>query len=395
MSRILFTTIPEKGHLNPMIGPAVWLRRRGHHVRFYASHDISSQLRAAGLESVGGMSENAPPPDINRGASFAQNVRNPSWLRTWIRRLLVEESAAAVPVLENVIRDFAPDVVVTDPMIYPAAIAAHRAGVPWVAMSNSLNPVLDDEVQSDLLDTVRWLAPARDALFAAHGMRANFRGCDVISPRLTIAFTTPEFVGREVPGVAMTGPSFPPGMRGDETAFPWEKLKTPAIFASFGSQIYHQPHLFRLLIETTRSSGFQLVVAVNELLHTEEFSRLPEHVIACHYAPQLALLPRMAAFVTHGGANSVMEALHFGVPLLISPVCNDQFHQAEFIRRANVGRVMDLHTSGVAEVREALAALVSDADIRSAIARVKHSYQVDGAARAADLIEELLKEECG
>ncbi len=67
MSRILFTTIPEKGHINPMIGPAVWLQRRGHHVRFHAGHDISSQLRAAGLEPVGGMSESAPPPDINRG----------------------------------------------------------------------------------------------------------------------------------------------------------------------------------------------------------------------------------------------------------------------------------------------------------------------------------------
>ena len=25
-----------------------------------------------------------------------------------------------------------------------------------------------------------------------------------------------------------------------------------------------------------------------------------------------------------------MEALHFGVPMLISPLCNDQFHQARF-----------------------------------------------------------------
>ncbi len=296
-----------------------------------------------------------------------------------------------MPALEKVIRDFAPDIVVTDPMIYPAAIAAHRARAPWVAMSNSLNPVLDDEIRSDLLDTVEWLSPAREALFAAHGMQVNFRGCDMISPERTIAFTTREFVGREVPGVAMVGPSLPPDTRGDETAFPWENIKSPAVFASFGSQIYHLPRLFRLLIEATRDSGFQLIVAVNELLHSDEFARLPEHVIACHYAPQLALLPRVAAFVTHGGANSVMEALHFGVPLLISPVCNDQFHQAEFIRRANVGRMLNLHTSGVSEVRETLNSLASDAGIRSAVAMIKGSYQADGAARAADLIEGLLR----
>jgi UDP:flavonoid glycosyltransferase YjiC (YdhE family) len=109
--------------------------------------------------------------------------------------------------------------------------------------------------------------------------------------------------------------------------------------------------------------------------------------LTCHYAPQLQVLPRARAFVTHGGANSVMEALHFGVPLLISPVCNDQFHQAHYIQRRGCGQVLDLHRTTVDECRATLDALLYDESLRAALRPITASYQRDGAAEAASLIE--------
>ncbi|MBB5036567.1 glycosyltransferase [Prosthecobacter dejongeii] len=392
MKRILFFTIPEKGHLNPMIGPAVWLQRLGHEVRFHAAHDISAQLHAAGLQALEMQVPAAPPPDANRGAFFAEKVRDPTWLREWIQRLLVEEAPAQLPALEAAIQNFQPDLIVTDPMIYPAAIAANHAGIPWVALSNSLNPVLNDRITSDLLETVQALSPARQALFAAYGMNMEFRGCDMLSPQLTIAFTTPAFIGRSVPGVEMVGPSLPPTQRGDETEFPWELLATdrPKIFMSFGSQIYHQPSLFHKVIRATAGMRVQLVLSVNDLFGTSLLADLPPHVLAFRYAPQLKLLPHVQAFITHGGANSVMEALHFGVPLLISPVCNDQFHQAHFIRHSGVGLELNLESATVTETRDSLQRLLNDPSIQTHVKRVAESYAVDGAHRAAELITALL-----
>ncbi|MES2736528.1 MAG: glycosyltransferase [Verrucomicrobiota bacterium] len=392
MKRILFFTIPEKGHLNPMIGPAVWLQRLGHEVRFHASHDISVQLHAAGLQALDTETEAAPPPDANRGAFFAAKVKDAAWLREWIQRLLVDEAPAQLPELDAAIRHFQPDLIVTDPMIYPAAIAAHRAGIPWVALSNSLNPVLDDRITSDLLETVQALSPARQALFAAYGMNMDFRGCDMLSPHLTIAFTTEAFIGRSVPGVVMVGPSLPPAQRGDETNFPWELLATdrPKIFMSFGSQIYHQPALFQKVIRATADMQVQLILSVNELLGSPLLANLPPHVLACRYAPQLKLLPQMQAFITHGGANSVMEALHLGVPLLISPVCNDQFHQAHFIRQSGVGLELALENATVMEIRHSLRTLLHDPAIATNVQRVTESYALDGAKRAAELIATLI-----
>jgi zeaxanthin glucosyltransferase len=390
--RILFTAIPEKGHLNPMIGPAVHLQRRGHTVTFHSDGDISAQLSLAGISCPAPAPESDATrrsPDSNRGERFARQVRDPQWLRGWIKALLVDAAAAQIGPIREVIRAFGPDAVVADPMIYAGAIAAHLEGVPWFALSNSLNPVLDDSMASDLLETVRWLGPDREALFRSHGMELRFNGCDMISPRLTIAFTTREFVGREAPGVQLVGASIPPGARGDEEEFPWERLhpERPLVYLSFGSQIYHQPEIFRLVIEATSGLGVQLLIVANALHGSSLLGDLPSHVLTCRYAPQLAILARARAFVTHGGANSIMEAMHFGVPVLISPVCNDQFHQAHFIRRNGVGRVLDLGSASAAECRGALAALLHDEEIRGAAARISQSYQCDGAAAAADLIE--------
>jgi zeaxanthin glucosyltransferase len=391
MKRILFFTIPEKGHINPMIGPAVWLQRLGHEVRFHAAHDISPQLHAAGLQPLDASAPAAPPPEANRGAFFAEKVQDKAWLRQWIHRLLIEEAPAQIPGYARAITAFQPDLIVTDPMIYPAAIAAHEARLPWVALSNSLNPVLDDSVKSDLLDTVASLSADREALFKKHGLTLRFSGCDMLSPCLTIAFTTREFIGRDVPGVEMVGPSLPPADRGDEAPLDESLLSTTRkkVFMSFGSQIYHQPELFQKVIRVTKPMGVQLILSVNALLGTPELGQVPPHVLALPYVPQLRMLPHMDAFITHGGANSVMEALHFGVPMLISPVCNDQFHQAHFLEQAQAGQVLDLSTASEEDITIRISRLLFNLPLKKRVKALRDSYAVDGAKRAAELIAAL------
>jgi MGT family glycosyltransferase len=217
----------------------------------------------------------------------------------------------------------------------------------------------------------------------------QFSGCDVLSSRLTVAFTTKEFIGRTIDGVHMVGPSFPHGLRGDETEFPWNWLRhgVPLIYLSFGSQIYYQPEVFRRVIEATGELGVQLIIAAQELHNSADLGALPKHVMTCGYAPQRSLLPKTNVFVTHGGANSVMEAIHGGVPLLVSPVCNDQFHQAHYVRQSGIGLVLDLFSATGAECRTALEKLLNNAEIKSKMKRVSASYQRDGAAEAASLIE--------
>jgi zeaxanthin glucosyltransferase len=391
MTRILFVVIPEKGHLNPYIGVAQKLRQRGCEVAFHAAHDISDQLGAAGLDGFLGEFTKGPPPDHNRGALFAEKVRDRQWLRTWIRELLVDNVPRQVARLNAIVKEFQPSLIVTDPMVYQAAIVAEQNKCAWVAISNSLNPVLNDEIESDLLTTVKTLDGPRRALFARYGLDIDCRGCDMISPHLTIAFTTEEFVGYGVPGVELVGPSIPSGPRGDETFFDWSRVskKMSIIYMSLGSQIYYQPVMFRTVFEAVRDKTVQLIATVNELMHTNVLGEIPPNVVLSYYTPQLQILPKAAAMITHGGANSVMEAIYCDVPLLISPICNDQFHQAHFIAKQEIGIDLNLQDCSPQECWSALEKVISPGTIRDNMHTMSMSYRIDGAANAARLIENL------
>ncbi len=140
------------------------------------------------------------------------------------------------------------------------------------------------------------------------------------------------------------------------------------------------------MLEAARGEPFTLVISAGDLAASIS---VPE-VIALPYAPQLALLPRAAAMITHGGANSVMEALSFGVPLLVTPICNDQPHTAHFVEQSGAGIRLDLERASVSACRAALRALLDRGPQREAAARVAASYGArDGAVIAADRALEL------
>jgi MGT family glycosyltransferase len=392
MKRILFVIIPEKGHIHPYLGPAAHLRRRGHTVAFYAAHDVSAQLHRAGFDLFFPGQEGTAPPETSRGEVFAEKVRDRAWLRQWIKTLLVDNVPAQVDALRAVVRQFRTDVLAIDPMVYQGAIASELEGIRWAGLSSSLNPVVPDDWQSELIETNRWLSADRDALFAQYGLKARFRVCDCLSPWLNVVFSTEEFIGGSVEGVSLVGPSLPIGPRGDECDFPWSWLRdgVPLVYMSLGSQIFYQPRRFRTVIEAVRGQPVQLVLSAGGLAGSDVLGPLPDNVLALPYTPQLQLLPRTAVLITHGGANSVMEALAFGVPLLITPICNDQPHNADFIERSGTGIALDLESVTPGECWQALTALLGPGRYRDRVAVVQASYRNrDGAAEAARLIEGL------
>lgn len=315
-------------------------------------------------------------------------VADPARLRAWIRSVLLDNVPVQVERLRAVVRDYRPSLIIIDPMMYAGAIVAESEQLPWAGLSTSLNPVVGDDMPSALLDTTRWLDADRKTLFAEHGLSGRFRVCDALSPLLNVCFSTPALVPSPPADVELMGPSLPGRQRGDECDFPWHRLDGRAVvMMSFGSQIYHQPHRFLAVIEAAASLGVQLVCSVGDL----ELGPLPDWVITVPYFPQLQMLERSAAFVTHGGANSVMEALAYGVPMLVSPICNDQFHNAEFVRRAGAGITLDLAQASVADIRKALRALQNDEAVRAATARVAASYRSrDGGKCAAERLMQWL-----
>jgi MGT family glycosyltransferase len=424
--RLLFVTIPEKGHVNPLVGVAQHLVRAGHEVSFFARTDISKQLAAAGVPARchtpgpapgsgsgpaapgSGSGPAAPGPGpgpaapegfVTRGEEFARKVRDAPWLRRWIATLLVDTVPPQMEPLRRVVREVRPDVMVADPMVYAAVLVAETESIPWAGVSSSLNPVTPDSWTCELTETARALSGARDELFARAGVRGRFKVCDAISPWLNTVFTTTEYVPRSVSGNDFSfhvGPSLPVGARGDEEPFPFDRLRPdrPVVYMSLGSQIYHHPDLFIAAADALVPAGVQLVVAASDLAVDPAFTRrLPAGVVAVRYAPQLALLDRVDAMISHGGANSVMESLSRGRPMVLVPICNDQPLQARFLEASGAGVALPPERFTARACRDAVLPLLAPASpARERAAAIARSYAAaGGAARTAELVVELAR----
>jgi MGT family glycosyltransferase len=385
-------TTVEKGHLNPMVGVAHWLMRDGHHVGWLTIPEPAPGLAALGVEVVTLPHVEAPPSLVTGGKELARLVLDRERLRAWIRTLLLDAVPGQVEPVRSALRGFRPDVVALDGMLYQGAIAAHQEAVPYAGVSSALTLLAPQDLDIELLRTVRGLAVDRAALFARYGMAPEFRTCECLSPRLNVVFATEALVGADVsvpPHTDLVGPTRPLGPRGDEADFPWQRLDgRPLVYVSFGSQISWQPELFRVVAEAVAQLRAQLVVSAGELALTDFASRLPGNPVVVSYAPQLALLERASAAVSHGGANSVMEAMDHGVPMLLIPICNDQPVQAHFLVKAGAGLSLERARLTPESVRDALRKLLDPAQPYARNARiVRDSYRAsDGAREAARLI---------
>ncbi|CAK0814930.1 unnamed protein product [Prorocentrum cordatum] len=98
--------------------------------------------------------------------------------------------------------------------------------------------------------------------------------------------------------------------------------------------------VFRAVFEAVaRDPGMFAIVSMgpNMADALEALPEPPSNMVVCKSVPQVDLLPLCDAFVTHGGANSVHEALSFGVPLCVVPIFGDQPTNADTIARIGAG----------------------------------------------------------
>jgi len=70
-------------------------------------------------------------------------------------------------------------------------------------------------------------------------------------------------------------------------------------------------------------------MSVGDQIDLHALEPVPDNFIVQRSVPQTALLPHVDVFITHGGLNSTMESLYYGVPLVVMTV-----YQSESIRHS-------------------------------------------------------------
>ena len=168
-------------------------------------------------------------------------------------------------------------------------------------------------------------------LAAAHGVELQ-RGVGMLAPAsLNVVFVPREFQ----PGAdtfddrfRFVGPS--PGAREDDGG--WAPPDEPVLFVSLGTAFNDRPEFFRACLEAFADRG-PVAMAVGSASGSAIWA-VPGNIDIRPWFPQPAVLRHAAAFVSHAGMGSTMEALYYGVPL----VCVPQMLEQE----ANAGRVAEL-----------------------------------------------------
>jgi UDP:flavonoid glycosyltransferase YjiC (YdhE family) len=106
---------------------------------------------------------------------------------------------------------------------------------------------------------------------------------------------------------------------------------------------------------------------------------LPEYVMHVPYAPFSALLPKLGAFVHHGGIGATSQALRAGVPQLIRPVAYDQFDNAAHAMRLGVARELLPRQYSPRAAADALAFLTTNEQVRQRCTVIAARFTNDNA----------------
>jgi MGT family glycosyltransferase len=101
--------------------------------------------------------------------------------------------------------------------------------------------------------------------------------------------------------------------------------------------------------------------------------------------PQLEILRRSALFITHGGMNSVSEALLDGVPVIVVPQVGDQYFVAQRVAALGAGVGLTPAQATPERLRALAAQVLGDGSFRDQAGRIGQSLrQAGGYQGAAD-----------
>jgi MGT family glycosyltransferase len=144
---------------------------------------------------------------------------------------------------------------------------------------------------------------------------------------------------------------------------------------------------FATVIEALGDQPYQVVLAAPDELIA---GPVPDNVLVRPYLPQLALLDRVDAVVSHGGHNTVCETLSHGRPLVLAPIRDDQPIVAQQVVDAGAGLRVKFGRVRAPELRSAVEAVLDDPNFTRCARAVRDTFAAaGGSSTAADHLEKL------
>lgn len=174
------------------------------------------------------------------------------------------------------------------------------------------------------------------------------------------------------------------GAADGSTNFPLNRLSDkPVIYASRGTMYNRVAGIIDIILSAFGRQEQQLVVALGPYIDRRVFGPLPKNVLLYPQIPQLAVLRCTDIFITHGGINSVMEALAHGVPMIVCPFLAEECATAYRIQELKLGIAIDHDAVTAHTLRTAVATIRNDPDYHSNARCMQQLIQQTDATQSA------------
>jgi UDP:flavonoid glycosyltransferase YjiC (YdhE family) len=427
MKKIVISTLGSLGDVHPYIAIALELKQRGYHPLIATSEIYREKTDALGLE-LHPVPPDLPsydqPDEVIRMVGELIDTKKGServfkrFINPYLREMydaLAEATRGADLLLTHMLSLAAPPLVektgikwvssvlapisffsVHDPPILPNA--------PWLYHVFKLGPT----VGRALMRVARWkLDKLAESLYRLRAELGLPRGGNPMlegqhSPLLVLALFSSVIAKPQAdwpPHTRVTGFPFydrrdfagdPEGLDPKLAEF-LDAGEPPVVFTLGSSAVWVAEDFYRESIKAARALGTRALLLIgNERNRPAE--PLPEGVAAFDYAPYGEVLPRARAVVHQGGVGTTAQGLRAGIPSLIVPFSHDQFDNGSRVERTGAGRMLPRSKYNAASATRELRALLNVESYTTRAAEVGREVRAeDGAAAAADAIEEVLR----
>lgn len=394
MAKIAYFGIPAHGHTNPTLAVVRELAVRGHEVLYYNAESFRAKVESTGV-SFRAYPE--PMPTERELSEAMRDLINASLILSAMSERLTPF------VLDEMARE-APDLILYDSTAMPAYIAARTLHIPHICLFTTF--VLESSISTlgagALLRFMGSAIPHLRSLMRWKARMAAQYGKDIAggiteNGDLNLVFTSQEFQPKSKSideRFRFVGASIEPATRDGD--FPFEALGSePVVYISLGTINHLDTAFYRTAFEAFADYPARFVLAAGKNTDLAALGEIPANFTVRAYVPQLSILQRSAAFITHGGMNSVHEGLYYGVPEIVVPHQMEQLLNGKRVAETGAGVLLgSRYPYGrvtAAELRGALETILGDAHYRQRAEAIGETLKAAGGYQGAvDEIERFI-----
>lgn len=385
MARVLFINGPASGHVYPTLGLVEALIAIGEEVVYVSSEEFRNELEQLG--AVFYAYENF----LNREDPFDTK----HFLTLVIK--IISSYEVILPCVLEISKRYSFDYFIHDSMYGCGNVVSEFLGIPHIATCTSF-------INAERLQRENTRNPAmlkenlsliKNFISVASKMKKNFNiksSLDIHNVffnegMLNLVFTSDYFQPHyEQLGdhFKFVGPSIT--ARNSAVHFPFiksENTDAAVIYISMGTVFNDVKSLYQLCFEALASFHGQVILSVGNRIDVESLQGVPDHFTIVPFAPQLQVLTYTNLFITHGGMNSVNEALYYGVPLIVIPMAADQPIVGDRVTELGAGIKLERAALTKEILREAVDKILSIDDFHNNSAKIGETMRSAGGPKKA------------